>query len=89
MLPPFHLHQLQVRIRMRLTLMENLPCDSWSGLSDRACDSERGQAELHLPREGWEGACSGPATPTRLAPGLQDKDRPGRLWQAGHLGSQL
>lgn len=46
---PFHSHQPQVRTHMRLTLMENLPCDSWSGLSHRACDSEGGQAELPLP----------------------------------------
>lgn len=32
--------QLQVKSHMRLTLMENLPCDSRSGLSEQACDSD-------------------------------------------------
>lgn len=61
-------HQRQVRVHTHLTLMENLPRDSWSGLSEQACDSEGGQAKLPLHREE---AHSGATTPTRLASGHQ------------------
>lgn len=60
-------HQLQVKTHMSLTLMENLPCDSWSGRSKQACDSEGGQAELPLHREEVH---SGATLPTRSSPGL-------------------
>lgn len=84
---PF-LASAQVRIHMHLTLMENLPCDSWSGLSD----SEGGQAELPLPREGWEGAPPRSASgfwveARRLSPRTTRKV--GRSRQAGPPGGPL
>lgn len=57
--------QLPVKGHMPLTLMENLPCDSRSGLSEQACDSEGGQAELSLHMA---------TTPTRSASGTQGRD---------------
>lgn len=37
---PLHSHQRQVKTHMSLTPMENLPCDSRSGLSRQACSRE-------------------------------------------------
>lgn len=65
--PPQSSHQLQVKTHMSLTLMENLPCDSRSGRSKQACDSEGGQAELPLHREE---AHSEATVPTRSSSGL-------------------
>lgn len=69
--PPPRSHQQQVRTHMPLTLMENLPCDSWRGQSEQACDSEGGQAKLPLHREE---APSGATTPTRRASETQGQD---------------
>lgn len=67
---------------MSLTLMENLPCDSRSGQSKPACDSEGGQAELPPRREE---AHSGATLATRSSSGLMVL-RESLLWQPTYSG---